>query len=518
MNTGERTKKGQIIYRGARQKRYFENETGHRRYIVNRPPALPVAPKPVQEEVPGTRLILYSGVAKMKLESLDNRFKMYEQYFRLHKSLPRFFTEVLGKAQGFKTVASITDEYGIKPETPKYGFSAVTFKLFFGDRAHAVSLFRNGKITFTGGYPVNQQQVAATPRQLLNNVFGNIPFEIKSVTAQVYAKYEPESDQDPQDLGEFLGAKYTRQFADVKDDGMSFRYYMNGTVQVSGIKSQGDFTDARRIIGRRVGEMIRAGLIRRGGSRPVRAPTRPQKRFGGQAVPDLMTRSTTCPKNRMPVPYTFAGQAPAGYYVSANPQGQPCCYKIPKRIAYLRPKIVQRFSSLGLRIPNSTKQIFGINVNNSNKPTNVSGHVNANTLFVMKNSRTGVPTLKIGTRQALRYSLTRLLDIARRLGVALDIRSRAQAQGKRNKETGRRKRLGKANVALAILDWAKAHGKLKQQSNKMLNAGRVRLGPGGRLANTYSKQGLMNAAARAGIRIPPEMTLREMIDYVKARM
>ena len=534
MNTGETTNKGQPILQGARRKRYFVNARGHHRYIVNRPVPLPPIVAAPPAELPSSRLILYSGTASLQIKSIDQMFRLYERFFRSDHKLPQFFTEVSGRKQGFKTVATITNEYGIKPENPSYGFSAVTFKLFFGDRAHAVTIFRNGKITFTGGYPVNLQNVEATPRRLLANVFpsriGTVrQIEIKSVTAQVYAKYQPERDpvtgflRDPQDLKEYFdkhvsGATFTKQFAAVQESGMSYRYYMNGTVQISGIKSQEDFKLAKKTIGQRVRLMIRDGLIQPGGARPVRRPTRPQKRFGNQAAPDLMTRSTTCPKNRMPVPYSFGGRAPVGYYVSANPQGQPCCYKIPQRKAYLKPKIIQRFASLGLRIPESTKQIFGIDLNNSNKPVNVSGHVNANAMFVMKNSRTGIPTLKIGTRQALRYSMTRLLDIARRLGVALDVRSRAQATGKRNKETRRRSRMSKANVAVAILDWARTHGKLKQHTNKMLNAGRVRLGPGGRLANTYSKQGLINAAARAGIRVPPDMRLAEMINYVKARM
>lgn len=510
MNTGERTNKGDIILQGARKKRYFVNAQGHRRYLVNRPPQVPQPPKAQLPELPGTRLILYSGVAKIKLPSLDNRFKMFEQYFRAHKSLPKFFTEVSGRKNLFKTVASITNEYGIKPANPSYGFSAVTIKLFFGDRAHALNLFRNGKITFTGGYPVGTTNVSTTPKQLLNNVFGDIPFELKSITAQVFAKYQPESNQDPQDLAEHFGGTFTKQFMMLKEDGMAFRYYMNGTVQVSGIKSQGDFTDAKKIIGKRVGEMMRAGLVSRGGVRPARVLTRPQRRFTNQAAPDFMTRSTTCPKNRMPVPYSFAGRAPPGFYVSANPQGQPCCYKIPKRVAYLKPKIVQRFAGLGLRIPNSTKQIFGINIDNSNKPVNVSGHVNANMAFVIKKSRTGVDTLKIGTRQAMRYSMTKLVDIARRLGVSLNVRGRAQGSGQT--------RISKADVAVSILDWAKKHQRLKSHSNKMLNAGRVRLGPGGRLANTYSKQGLMNAAARVGIRVPSNLKLSNMIAYVKERM
>ena len=53
----------------------------------------------------------------------------------------------------------------------------------------------------------------------------------------------------------------------------------------------------------------------------------------GVPAPEVTRRGTTCPIDRRPEPYGYMGKCAKGdCYVKPNPQGQPCCYGIPKSL------------------------------------------------------------------------------------------------------------------------------------------------------------------------------------------
>jgi hypothetical protein len=102
-----------------------------------------------------------------------------------------------------------------------------------------------------------------------------------------------------------------------------------------------------------------------------------------------------------------------GYYVRPNPQGQPCCYKIPKNPNYSGNKVAAAYKRANVKVPNTVQKFFNFGSNTGNKRNNTS-HANLTNLVVKMNSKVG---LKIGSRQCSRYSKVALVDIAHRLGL-----------------------------------------------------------------------------------------------------
>jgi len=297
--------------------------------------------------------------------------------------------------------------------------------------------------------------------------------------------------------------------------------YATGVVQVSGITEQSQVAVAERQVSELLRTLRTAGVLTN--QVRVAAPhlTRPQRRGANEIAPEIVSRATTCPPEKRPVPYSFAGQAPPGYYVAPNPQGQPCCYKIPKRIEYKKNKVINRFRRLGLQIPQVTKNAFKIIENNSNKPVNVAPDPNFNMIFT--NSERGfqpgpafIDDFKIGSRQAKRYAMPRLVDIARRIGVGMNIR------GKNTKGS-------KDKLIVSIRNWARAKGKVLREGQVIVNTttnvrnsnrGIIRLGPRGRVASSYTKPQLVAVAAtlQPPLLLNSAMTMKEMLDALRVHV
>jgi len=457
------------------------------------PVAAPVKLEPVQVPEGTTlvgKLILYSGNAFVTMNRDTEDIFLGAQVSNLGEHIK----EISGRS-GFKVQATLTKEYGKKVSSGR--IDMLTYKILWGGKAHALNLFNNGKVTFTGGYPEGSTQIAETPRKILEIVFGRVPhFEIQNVTAQ----FEGDFEGNLTDIERTLRGEIKQHFVSWSAKGYSMRIYSRGTVQISGIRIQAQVATAGRVVSGLIAFLKRQGVVHDAVRVQRPTKTRPQNRKNNQIAPNVATRSTTCPKNRRPDPYKFGGRAPAGFYVGVNPQGQPCCYKIPQRKEYLKNKIVQRFQALGIRVPESTKQVFGIDINNSNKPENVSGNRNENMLFF-----NGPDGFKIGTRQATRYSLTRLLDIARRIGVAMNAR-------------GKSSKMSKANIAGAIRNWARNRGKLKNAGAPVKTNTNIRLGPRGRLASTFTKPQLIEQAHQIGIHLNISMTHKEMLEELRSRL
>ena len=130
-------------------------------------------------------------------------------------------------------------------------------------------------------------------------------------------------------------------------------------------------------------------------------------------APNVTRRGTSCPKSRCPNPYSMQGKCPKeGYYVKPNPQGQPCCYRIPKNTNYSEKKVIAAFMRANVKVPNMVRKVFNFGTNTNQKRNNTS-HSKIKNLVVKMNSKVG---LKIGSRQCMRYSKVALIDIAHRLG------------------------------------------------------------------------------------------------------
>jgi TATA-box binding protein (TBP) (component of TFIID and TFIIIB) len=373
------------------------------------------AAKTIQNYWRGTRIpyqwILFSGTAEcVKTPNLEQLY---------NKELPKNVYEVTVR-RGREIQAIHTREYGYKKDIQNPFFDALVYKGTTGTRAFAVMIYKSGKVTFTGGYPENAKSMYSAPRSILNSIVNVKNFKIVSSTIQLRTNLKLKKSWE--DLQSFLSrAQYqfeykppevVTSFISIKIPPETVRIFKNGQFQVTQVTSP---QRAVRAIAK-VREMIQ-GLVANGFYTQQDVPTKKretvaQRRATGNIAPSVQQRSTTCPKDRRPTPYSFGGEPIGpGYYIGPNPQGLPCCYKIPKKIDYLRPKIIQRFAELGIRIPASTKKAFGIVLNNSNKPVNASNKEPESLPMFMDKGN-----LKIGTRQAKRWPLVKLIDIALKLG------------------------------------------------------------------------------------------------------
>jgi len=148
---------------------------------------------------------------------------------------------------------------------------------------------------------------------------------------------------------------------------------------------------------------------------PKPSKSKVARRSDNKPAPNITRRGTTCPPDARPVPYSFEGKCPDGFYVRPNPQGQPCCYKIPKRLEYSREKVANRYRRANVKVPEEVRRIFGIGYNTNNKAVNVGKKAPTNLRFSM-NNKLG---FKIGSRQCMRFSKVSLVDMATRLGLAV---------------------------------------------------------------------------------------------------
>ena len=430
---------------------------------------------------------MFSGSAEFKekpnLESL---------YLR---NLPENVNEVSVRA-GKDTQAVHTREYGFKQDVRTVSYGSLLYKGMIGERAFALIVFKSGKVTFTGGYPDGARGMYQTPLALVRRILGSGSlknFKIASATIQMRTNLKLVKSFDS--LRAYLGKKFNQSFSLVEDsfiaiklDPEQLKIFRNGQFQISNIKNP----TRARIVSTRVKalifELAKQGFYTQTENVPVKKrKTAAQSRRTGEIAPNIQKRSTTCPKNRRPDPYSFGGQ-PIGpsYYIGANPQGLPCCYKIPKKTAYLRPKIIERFSELGIRIPESTKRAFGIQLNNASRPVNVS---NKEPLDIPIFMDKGI--LKIGTRQAKRWPLVKLVDIAQRLGTT-------QIRGA----------ISKDDVIVIIQQEARRKGMLGQQNVMRIN--------GRRNIRHFTKKNLYNRVKKVyGVRIDISKNMESLVANVR---
>jgi len=436
---------------------------------------------------------MYSGTASVPAPSIRELF-FKKQVDDLGDSIK----EISARSR-FKVQATLTREYGRKVAQGAR-FEMLTFKILYGGKAHAVNLFNSGNVTFTGGYPEGATSITETPHEVVRMALGKVSgFELRNVTVQYEGNFTGKLDAIRRALGASENTK--GQFAELD----KLRVYASGVVQVSGITRQDQIPRASEQVKKLIGLLVSKGVVKSA----ERVP----------AVKNPKAPSTTCPKARRPVPYLFSGQAPEGYYIAPNPQGQPCCYKIPVKTEYKRNKIVERFRTLGLQIPKVTRNAFGIPGENQG-PVNVAPKVDWNMIFT-----NGPSGFKIGSRQAKRYSMNRLMNISRKLGVAMNVRGKTTHTFENRYIKG--KKTSKEEMIAAIRNWANRQGMIKQQGQAVItkvpnvrnaNHGILRLGPRGRVASSYTKPQLVVVGSKLRPPVSLSGTKQEMLDTLRAHI
>jgi hypothetical protein len=373
------------------------------------------------------------------------------------------------------------------------------------------NIFNTGRVRFSGGYidgsPNEPISLVRYIEKIVNLKLSDKPIKINNVTSEIKlgASVDVAQLHSLLDVGEGLAKfdgyvlKSTYEparnvFLAKKKKDSPFLYVSFGnkfTILLTGKGSlviEGPEAPDKRldVIKRFINFLKIAGILtpRRRNVVPSPKPSKIARRANNKPAPNVTRRGTTCPKESRPVPYSFQGKCPQGngYYVRPNPQGQPCCYKIPKRVEYMRNKVAERYRRANVKVPENVRRIFGIGYETNTKPVNVGRAAPTNMRFEM-NKELG---FKIGSRQCMRFTKVSLVDMALRLGIALPskitkpILCELIAKHVQNKNLATKKQ----NVGNAL--------PMKGRDNKL------RLG--GRLCTSYKRSTIVKYAKELGVK------------------
>lgn len=437
--------------------------------------------------------------------------------------------KVTGRRGKFVDLFELTSEYGFKKKSDGSP-NSLDFTIRMGNEQGAsVTIFSSGRIRFSGGYlQTNKDE----PKLLLNfmkkfiDIPNNVRINFNNVTCEFKMSMKPDLKNIfrlfdraiTKGLAKYDGVEVESEFA--PERGIAIRrkpqkkqtpfLYLNFKNRFTLILSNSNIiqlegktnviTDVPFV--KQFMEGLKNGLMLTGKpDTPVSSPITPKatkikKRADNLPAPEVTRRGATCPPGRRPKPYSFQGKCPSdGFYVRPNPQGQPCCYKIPKSITYSRPKIAMAYKKAGVKVPESVIKIFGVGMDTENLPENVSkGPVDIYTHF---NKKAG---FKIGTRQCSRYTKVGLMDIAKRMNIP-----------------NIPKFISKPNLCNLIRERAKTMG-LNRTKNfekgPLLIDGRIKFGR--RFCDSYEKADIVRIGTKAGVTgLTLDMTKKELCDMIK---
>jgi len=362
----------------------------------------------------------------------------------------------------FKKIYTYTQEYGSKninnSKTPTY--VQFLLKIKKGDKIQGASfnIYHTGRVRFSGGYlEGDKEEAKALVRFISENYFPinlRLPITINNNTIEIKlgssvrvlgiytlldvarrqakfngytltSTFEPEKHKfitKQRKNSPFLYISFKKS----PEDKFGLVVSRSGTVIVEGVS---DVAQTWLVVRKFFDALKESGLLENPPARKknltiTHKPSKLARRLNMKPAPEITRRGTSCPKKRRPDPYSFQGKCLGkNYYTRPNPQGQPCCYKKPKSIQYIRNRLENRYNRANVRVPNAVRRTFGFGGNTNRKANNV-GRSSLDNLVITfdkkvgKNKRNPVG-LKIGSRQCSRYSKVALVDIAHRKGIEL---------------------------------------------------------------------------------------------------
>ena len=360
--------------------------------------------------------------------------------------------EIIGRGTRLQKLFSYTTEYGFTYNKKKYDFpeyASLDFKIKMrgpgGEEKFGLVTvnYRSFKFIVRGGYfdctsKNGFKGFDSQPQNLLKSVFKifagsqapQIPSMKRSNTVASFRtgkkfNYKKFARNKP-NVGAELNLKNkgpTRVYFKLPGDHV-MSITNNGVIQVSFKKSINKDT-IKNTFSKIVG--IQRKLAPYFGGAVV-APTVKSKaavRKNAAPAPNVARRGTTCPAGKRPEPYSFTGKCPPGMYVRPNPQKQPCCYKIPKQRGYYRNKIVSAYAAAGVSMPDSVANIFALPRTRATINTNITNVGVTNVITKTKarvrqsnGTMKTINTIKIGSRQCIRYSKQQILNLLLRTGYA----------------------------------------------------------------------------------------------------
>ena len=417
----------------------------------------------------------------------------------------------------FKKTFEYNKEYGGRKvanvNNSKLSSVELIVKIKKGQKIQGASfnVFNTGRVRFSGGYidgSTNEPlALVKYVEKIVNLTLSDKPIKINNVTSEIklganvdVAQLHSLLDVDT-GLARFGGYTIKSTYEPARNVFLTknkkdspFLYIRFGdkfTVLLTGKGSmvvEGPESPAVRlpVIKRFINFLKIAGILTpaRRNVTPYPKPSKVARRANNMPAPNVTRRGTTCPKESRPVPYSFEGKCPQGqgYYVRPNPQGQPCCYKIPKRAEYMRNKVAERYRRANVKVPENVRRIFGIGFGTNEKSVNVGRKAPTNLRFEM-NKNLG---FKIGSRQCIRFTKVSLVDLAIRLGVTLP------------------KKVTKPILCVLIAK----HVENKQLTAPVQNVGNAlpvkgrdsKLRLGGRLCTSYKRSTIVKYAKELGVR------------------
>ena len=441
----------------------------------------------------------------------------------------------------FKKAFEYTQEYGPKNITNKEDVTTGQFilKLQKGNEVQGASfnIYKTGRIRFSGGYfeggldepkalvkyiSKNYQQIdGRLPIEVNNNTFemkvgANIRlvelytiFNVVKGLATfenftIETTFEPERNRfitKQRKNSPFLYVTLSEKNSKNK---LGLVMSRGGSIIVEGAKNIRMAVD---VVNRFLNAIKESGLMTKVAGRNLKVSpkkTKLARRVNMKPAPDITRRGTSCPLTRRPNPYGFQGTCPpqlkGKHYVRPNPQGQPCCYKVPKSTAYSNQKVENRYKRANVKVPNMVRKTFGFGQNTNNKANNVGrANANMNIFFNKSIGRNGVNPigLKIGSRQCSRFSKVALVDIAKRKGIVLP------------------KKVTKP-ILCDLLSKVAVEINSNDPMPRLNQNGRVIIGK--QVCETYKKSTLTRYARTLGITVNKEMSKPDICKAIKSKV
>lgn len=429
--------------------------------------------------------------------------------------------KIIARAGRFQKVREATREYGIVGGSKNTPVDALEFKIRVSkggeEKGGTARVYKNGKMTISCGYVgidyarnMGRQlleQPDAVRTHIINKYIGVNYIDLGYTFTNLSGQFRVNSAVNPERITpdmvpgatDILYNPEISAMLKVKYPTWQMSISVSGHFQIMGVKSAPALMEAYRkaldVVDRMIGTRALRGAVNRKPVSPRK--TKASKTKTNRPAPEVTRRGTTCPKGHRPEPYSFQGKCPKpDHYVRPNPQGQPCCYKIPRSLKYSSNKVKALYNKAGVKVPANVRRIFGFGQNTNNKPNNVTS---ANlTITVRNDPKSG---FMIGSRQAKRYTREGLHNIAKRMKIA-------GIDGKMTKDNliNAIKKSNKTNNVSLYGANLRYGGKVLKVRGRMI---------GKRVCDTFKKDDIRAIAMGLGLNIDPSLKKSEMCDAIQ---
>ena len=396
------------------------------------------------------KMTMFNAVIRnsSNVDLIENVFRKIKPPF-LKKTYTNGYTleliSVTARGGRFKKIIEFSKEYFVTENIQK-NITSIDFKVRIskegGGRTQgaSVTIYSTGVIRMSGGYldvvlgekngsNAKLQALIEQPETIRKFIVDNYTdkelfkskrFEFNNIAGVFKINKKIVIEKTVDNLGGlsknvFFEPELSPPLLKLNLDGFTLRASVAGVVQLKGIKKPDDVLKNFKTALDKIKSDFVLGAKLKNFNKNNYSLSKMAKRVNDKPAPNVARRGTTCPIGRRPTPYSFQGKCPgiAGkFFVKPNPQGQPCCYKVPKKIGYSKNQVKNLYNKANVKVPQNVKNRFKVGNEGNNKGNNVG--VGAANITVVMDPEVG---LKINSRQCSRYTRVALVDITKRLGI-----------------------------------------------------------------------------------------------------